>query len=1085
MSIVDTRYGKFNVIDNDNVISHSVRVYGEWAQKKIDFLAHFIKPANFVIDAGAFIGTHSIAFSSMVGELGKVLAFEPRKNIAEILGKNSSISTYKNIEVMKFALGSKSGIAKINLSPTSEQRNFGAMSLTESLIDDDAFEEVKLITIDSLNLEKIDFIKVDVEGMESEVVNGAKKTIGKNRPFIFIECNSIDSVEPFMKWCKKEMYKIYGVISDAFNPNNFLANPVNYFDIAREVGLFLLPNENVNEHKKYLKSQNVPEILTLDDISLLLLHKPQYPFEVLNKSPLGKLLTINFPSPLSALYKNEITNYKNEITNYKNEITNYKNEITNYKNEITNYKNEITNYKNEITNYKNEISSVKAILEKVYQSRSWRITQPLRNIILFRNKLYKLVNLYGIFKLKNPGFKGIIRLYILFLKFITSGGFENFKNRVSIYSEAQSSNRKLTNFWPNRKILMVDDSESNLIHDGDDIAVHLHAYYEEMSDEIIEYLNQIPFKFHLYITTDKKKKLTALKDKFLNLKNLKSSKFLLTPNKGRDIAPMIVSLGKELIEHDIVLHIHTKKSPHNIKLRGWRRYLLTSLLGNSYRIRSILNEFYKDVNLGILFPVPFNPIRPCMHVGGNYLNMKNLLKREGKNINIKSVSMDYFPGGSMFWFRGKAIKSLVDIGLLYADFEEEKGQTDTTLAHAIERLFVSFAESSSLSSKAYSTYEFDPDSGISNIEWLNFYISKKTIFNPVLIFDHDYGGGTNSYSNILVNKIIDKGNQVIRVRFKNDLWFLEWFKASDALVFATNKMSEFFGAISKANPSKIVINSLYGYFDVDKVIVEIIKLRKLYSIQLEIKAHDFYALCPSPHLLNFNNKYCAVPLDQSICDKCLEKNVAWHIPGCWPENISRWRSSFSELLIEATKIDFFHSSTVDIYKKIFVFTDEKISITPHDDDYFNVTLYPKLSGKLHLGLLGTLTIVKGGAIVNELSSYIKIKRLDIPITLIGSSMLPLDQDITVTGNYEISNLPRLISEYKINVVFISSIVPETFSFTTSEAIKMKLPIICFDLGSQGSRVKNYDLGQVMPLNSTSKEILMAAQALLKKAQNKI
>jgi FkbM family methyltransferase len=1078
MSIVDSRYGKFKVIDTDNVISHSVRVYGEWAQKEIDFLSHFIKPSNFIIDAGAFIGTHSIAFSSMVGNLGKVLSFEPRKNIAEILSENSILSLYQNIEVMRYALGSKSATAKIKLNKTSEQQNFGAMSLNESLLDDDFFEEVEIITIDSLNLKKVDFIKIDVEGMELDVVSGAEKTIKKNRPFIFIECNSIHSAQPFMEWSKKESYKIYGVLSDAFNPDNFLANPVNDFNLAREVGLFLLPKEHKVAYAKFLENQNVPEVLTLDDLCLLLLHKPQYPFEVLNKSPLGKLLTINFPSPLLTLYKNEITNYKNEITNYKNEITNYKNEITNYKNEITNYKNEITNYKNEITNYK-------VVLEKIYQSKSWRITKPLRRINVIRDKFYKFFELYKIVKLRNPGFNGLLRLGRLFLKFITSGGFENLKQRLAIYYAAQLTDRKLNNFWPDRKILMINDLESELINDVDDLAVHLHIFYEEMSDEIIDYLNNIPIKFHLYITTDDQKKLKNLQEKFLRLKNLKTKKFLVTPNQGRDIAPMIVSLGRELVNHDIVLHIHTKKSPHNIKLRGWRRYLLTSLLGNSFRVKSILNEFYKDVNLGILFPVPFNPIRPCMHVGGNYLNMKNLLKREGKNKNIKSVSMDYFPASSMFWFRGKAIKSLVDIGLLYADFEEEKGQTDTTLAHAIERLFVSFAESSSFSSKAYSTYEFDPDSGISNIEWLNFYISKKTIFNPVLIFDHDYGGGTNSYSNILVDKIIDKGDQVIRVRFKNDLWFLEWFKAGDALVFATNKMSEFFGTISKANPSKIVINSLYGYFDVDRVIVEIIKLRKLYSIQLEIKAHDFYALCPSPHLLNFNNKYCAVPLDQSICDKCLEKNVAWHIPGCWPENISRWRSSFSELLIEATKIDFFHSSTVDIYKKIFVFTDEKISITPHDDDYFNVTLYPKLSGKLHLGLLGTLTIVKGGAIVNELSSYIKIKRLDIPITLIGSSMLPLDQDITVTGSYEISNLPRLISEYKINVVFISSIVPETFSFTISEAIKMKLPIICFDLGSQGSRVKNYDLGQVIPLNSTSKEILMAAQALLKKAQNKI
>ena len=189
-----------------------------------------------------------------------------------------------------------------------------------------------------------------------------------------------------------------------------------------------------------------------------------------------------------------------------------------------------------------------------------------------------------------------------------------------------------------------------------------------------------------------------------------------------------------------------------------------------------------------------------------------------------------------------------------------------------------------------------------------------------MIFDHDYGGGANLYSDILVDKIIDEGNQIIRVHFKNSLWFIKWCKAEDAMIFATDKISDLFQAISKTNPSKIVINSFYGYSDLYKVIVKIIKLKRLTGIQLEIKVHDFHALCPSPHLLNFNNKYCAVPIDLSVCNQCLKKNVAWHITGwLWPENISKWRSAFSKLLHEATKIDFFDSSTVGIYKKIFNF----------------------------------------------------------------------------------------------------------------------------------------------------------------------
>ena len=63
-----------------------------------------------------------------------------------------------------------------------------------------------------------------------------------------------------------------------------------------------------------------------------------------------------------------------------------------------------------------------------------------------------------------------------------------------------------------------------------------------------------------------------------------------------------------------------------------------------------------------------------------------------------------------------------------------------------------------------------------------------------------------------------------------------------------------------------------------------------------------------------------------------------------------------------------------------------------------------------------------------------------------------------------------------------SIVPETFSYTISEAIKMGLPIVAFDIGAQGNRVKQYKLGKVVPLGSSPVVILAAIKTVLKIGQ---
>ncbi|MGB4192519.1 MAG: rhamnan synthesis F family protein [Limnohabitans sp.] len=714
-------------------------------------------------------------------------------------------------------------------------------------------------------------------------------------------------------------------------------------------------------------------------------------------------------------------------------------------------------------------------------SKSWRMTKPLRKFSLLHWRFIRLIKITNNYRKTYPGINGLARLIYKTIEVIRDDGVDGLRKKIQIQEIIRgtiSKKRSSTNLT----VMLEEAAEpASVLHL--DVGVHAHVYYTELASELRSYLENIPVKFHLYVTTDTKNKADLIEKIFAGMGNVSVLDVRIVENRGRDIASMVGILGAELASHEIVLHVHTKRSPHNAILRGWRRYLLESLLGNQKRVTSILQQFVQTPSLGILFPKVFNPVRPCMNIGGNQRNMEKLLEKGGKRKSaIKSVSKDFFPAGSMFWFRGKAIEPFVNMKLTAEDFDPEMGQSDATLAHAIERMFVYFADDRGLKSWEYSTHQFDPDSGVSGFDWFRYYITTGKIKNPIVIFDHNYGGGTNTYSNILANSSVVNGNTVLKCVFKNNYWFVEWVDVDDGMIFATLKVDELFETLALTGCKKIIVNSLYGYKDISRVADLLVILAQSIDATLDYKVHDFYGICPSPHLLNFKNEYCAVPQDHKTCELCLKKNKAWYIKDSWTDNIDEWRRPFGSLLKASTTIDFFDRTTIDIHRKAFYLEDDKINITPHDDKYFECGRNMDLSSELHIGVLGTLTMVKGGAIINALCNYIGEENLKIPITVVGTSMLPTDPRINVLGSYEVNELPGIVRENRINVIFISSIVPETFSFTISEAIKMGLPIVAFDIGAQGNRVKQYKLGKVIPLGSTPGVILTAIHSILKEAQ---
>ncbi len=137
-----------------------------------------INKGDIIIDCGAFIGDHTIAYANKVGPTGTVFAFEPGKEAYECLKHNTR--NEELVIIHNGGLGARMHTAGFNQVEGNAGMNYLGCGT-----------EISIITIDSLNLPKLDFVKIDCEGYELEVLKGAIETIKKFKPKMLIEINTM------------------------------------------------------------------------------------------------------------------------------------------------------------------------------------------------------------------------------------------------------------------------------------------------------------------------------------------------------------------------------------------------------------------------------------------------------------------------------------------------------------------------------------------------------------------------------------------------------------------------------------------------------------------------------------------------------------------------------------------------------------------------------------------------------------------------------------------------------------------------------------------------------------------------------
>lgn len=190
-----TNYG-FNVIINpaiDKGVEQSIYRTGTYEAGTMNVFRHLLRTGDTFVDIGANIGLMSLYAAKLVGNDGKVYAFEPVEEIYELLLANIELNDYRQITAINVALGSVAESRKIFSHP---EINRGSSSLLEG--DHDGDGEAEIVTVDTLDSftsahikTPIRLIKIDVEGWELEVIRGATHVLSRHdAPAICVECST-------------------------------------------------------------------------------------------------------------------------------------------------------------------------------------------------------------------------------------------------------------------------------------------------------------------------------------------------------------------------------------------------------------------------------------------------------------------------------------------------------------------------------------------------------------------------------------------------------------------------------------------------------------------------------------------------------------------------------------------------------------------------------------------------------------------------------------------------------------------------------------------------------------------------------
>jgi FkbM family methyltransferase len=997
VSIIQARYGEFDIIEQDSVVSASLKKYGEWAQTEIDLLLEFIDKNAVVVDIGAFIGTHTRAFSALVGDFGEVFSFEPRRETHSVLLKNANLAPMSNIRVLNFALGAIDETITVPPLSLDNQGNFGAAQLDlagESL---EKGEVIIIKTLDSFALKNVKFIKIDVEGMEIAVLNGAKETIEQFNPIVFAECNSLEASYTILQWCRERRYSIHGVISAAFNPNNFACNTENVFGTAKETGLLLIPQKYYEQYTEILEKYKLPKIDNVDDLALLLLHKPQYPYEVLAQGLAVSQLSLLYPSPQADIYSQIIKERDAQITSLNEDINEYTSQLLD----------------------KNiQLDQLGGQLRDMELSKAWRITKPLR----MAGKLYRE---------KLPHILALVKKAV-----------NNHRKTESMIQSASSSPQVFTPIERTNPIVVV----LPVYRDTELTRICIESAMPSIQasiDAILIIINDASPEL------DMADMLSTLIDRWPEhikvLTNTHNLGFVATVNKGMrayDTHDVVLLNSDVILPNDwldrLTIEAYSRSNvatvtplSNNTTICTFPEFLQENTLPFGLNVDEVDAAFRTERLPNIETPTG---VGFCMYIRRHCLNEVGYLDEErfGRGYGEEN---DFCQRALKQGWVNLITPNLYAFHKGGVSFGTEKALLVENAMSVIDELHPTYHRS---------IQDFIRRDPLKESRLLRLIRLLSTIPIPkVLHISHGLGGGVEQHVMELADYYYSKGLAFpliltpqgtgkhcnLRLGYKRT--------ADDLLICLPEDHDLLVQILLSANVS------LIHFHHILHVSPLLLQLPQQLQLPYYLTIHDFYFLNGNPTLTDESGVFVERDIDTLL-------NPLFTLP----EEITpkMWRDKYRTFVEGAEQVIFPSTNTRRLFGIYFQFKNSVVA--PHLEIARNITRLPKqfISKQFYIiGVLGALGKEKGADYLEEIAQYVSNSGLPLKFTLIGYAYRALDK-IKVTGIYEADEISELIQKQECDLLLFPARCPETYSYTLSHALESGLPIVAPTIGAFPERL---------------------------------
>lgn len=219
---VECRHGIFTFHSEDKFLGTSLRLYGEYSEGEVEMYDAFLKPTDVAIEVGANIGALTVPLAQ---RCKRVFAFEPQPESFTLLTMNLSHNAISNADALPYAVGDEKKMVSIP-SIAEIDNNYGRVEVGSGRW------PVEQVILDGMGFGKIDFIKMDCEGMELEVLRGADRLITTHAPLMYIENDRPDNSDALVGWLMDHGYHCFWHRPRLYRENNYRNYVDNIFGVS-------------------------------------------------------------------------------------------------------------------------------------------------------------------------------------------------------------------------------------------------------------------------------------------------------------------------------------------------------------------------------------------------------------------------------------------------------------------------------------------------------------------------------------------------------------------------------------------------------------------------------------------------------------------------------------------------------------------------------------------------------------------------------------------------------------------------------------------------------------------------------------